>query len=114
EDERGGLPGREGEFAERSRLRVVQRNRALERERQRRRFEDDAILVEDDIVRIAPVVEAGLHVDAEPDLAPYSDHASDEAMAVSGDAGHDRHEVLNLPDAARREEARDQDVRVWQ
>ncbi len=75
------------------------------------RAEQHAVRVHLDLVLRAPVVEPRLHLDEPADLAAHHEHAPDQAVAVRAGA-RDRHEVLHLPHAAGREEARDQDVRV--
>ena len=90
----------------------MERDVALQGECQVGRLEDDPVLVEDDVVWIAAVVEARLHVEAEADLAADADDASDEAVPVRCCAALDRHEVLHLAYAVRCQETRDQDVRV--
>ena len=46
------------------------------------RAEDHAVLVEHDVVRVAPVVEARLDLDPEGQLAPDAEHAPDQPVPV--------------------------------
>ena len=64
------------------------------------------------LVRVARVVEARLHLDVELHRPAHHHDAADEPVAVHVRLHLDRHEVLHLPHAAGREEARDEDVRV--
>jgi hypothetical protein len=71
------------------------------------------MLLDLEVVTCAPVVEARLDLERERHLAPHDDDPSHQAVAVVGDVGAlDRHEILDLPHAVGREEARDEDVRV--
>ncbi len=63
------------------------------------------------LVSLAPVVEAGRNCGGERDRAAHADHPADQAvrLGVTGILG-DRHEVLHLPDTVGGAEAGDQDV----
>ena len=88
------------------------RDRALERERQRRRAEQHAVRVHLDLVLLAPVVEPRLDLELELHRAADDDDAPEQPVPVHVRLVLDRHEVLHLAHAAVGEEARDQDVRV--
>ena len=107
EHERLALTRLERELAQHALVADAEADSRGERERQRRSLEDDAVLVHDRLVRLAPVVEARIDLDAEAHLAPHAEHTADQPLPLA-----DRHEVLQLADSDRGQEARDEDVRV--
>jgi hypothetical protein len=70
------------------------------------------VLLDDDLVLLAAVVEARADLEAEAHRAAHDDHAADEPVTVHRPLALDRHEVLHLADARLGQEARDEDVRV--
>ena len=82
EHERLALAGHERELAFDARSPRAGSDRPPRRgERQRRRPEDDAVLVHDRLVILTPVVEARVDLDPEAHLAVYAEHAADEPLA---------------------------------
>ena len=75
-------------------------------------MKDDAVVVKHGLMVVACVVEAGLQLRAEPHLAAHAERTANQPMPVLRSAGLDRHEVLHLGDAVRRQEAGDQHVRI--
>jgi hypothetical protein len=89
------------------------RESALQGQHQRGRAEHDTVVVAINLVGIAPVVEARLHLYAKRHLSPHDDYAPNQPVwANSLPAAGDGDEVLQLADSIRGEEASDQDVGV--
>src|SRR5215475_1092993 len=76
--------------------------------------EDYPVLGDVDAMAGAPVVEARLQVQHEPHGAARYAQMADDAMAGSGIALDDRHEVHDLSDAIGGHEAGDKHCGVWE
>ncbi len=105
--ERLALAGLKRELAEDALLADAEADPRGEREIQRGCLEDDAMLVDDGLVRLASVVETRVDLDAEGHLAPDAEDAAGQPLPRPH-----RHEVLELAYSDRSEEAGDEDVRV--
>jgi hypothetical protein len=92
---------------------VSKRHVRLEREREAGRPDEDAVLLKEELVRLAAVVQARVQVEPQVHLAADTEDAPDQTMAMALTGGAlNRHEVLDLAHPHRRQEAGDEDVRV--